>query len=242
MKFFEKLLKVLNPVDYSLFEKAHFNQALPCRLLRPQTIEEGKKYPLVLLLHGSGERGSDNEKQLRHGASYFLDEKRRNENPCFVLVPQCPDDEAWCNIQEKGNGRFEFPFSDQPREPMRLVLNLLDELLKNEPIDTEQLSVIGISMGGMGLFDLLLRRPSMFKNAVAICGGGNPELVHRYATGTSFQLFHGSKDSVVAPSHSREMAEALKSAGAKVDFVEYPEEGHDCWERVFGGVGHKALR
>ena len=206
------------------------------RILYPESYgeEEGEQYPLVLFLHGSGERGADNTKQLTHGAQLFLDSIE--QYPAIVVFPQCPDGLRWSSYESTGTGfsrQMEFPFEESPSEPMAQVQKLLQILSLTEQVDTNRLYLMGLSMGAMGTFDLLARQPHTFAAAVPICGGGNLEIAERYAGHTRLWIFHGARDNVVPVENSRRMYEALKEAGADVRYTEFPEANHNSWDPTF---------
>ncbi|MEI8109232.1 MAG: PHB depolymerase family esterase, partial [Verrucomicrobiota bacterium] len=126
-------------------------KTLGYRLLAPAKMEEGKKYPLVLFLHGAGERGSDNGAQLKHGASLFLKPEVREKFPCFVLAPQCPNGQTWSEVK---GWTGPSAYSGEPTEVMRLVMGALALTIKEQPVDGERIYVTGLSMGGYGSWDL----------------------------------------------------------------------------------------
>lgn len=194
---------------------------LPYRLLKPDGYDPKQKYPLVLLLHGSGERGDDNEKQLVHGVPEFVREENRKAYPCFLAVPQCPKSQKWADW-------VPGPRPAQPSEPSRLALELLDSLQKEFSIDTKRIYITGISMGGFGTWDLITRHPERFAAAVPICGGGDPAQMAKVAN-MPIWAFHGGKDTAVKPASSRDLIEALKKAGGSPKYTEYPDVGHASW-------------
>ena len=145
--------------------------SLKYRLLRPEKEKAGKKYPLVLFLHGAGERGSDNEKQLVHGGQMFLNPVNREKYPAFVLMPQCPIDAYWAYTSRP----VSFVPSDMPAgqeiSPVFSSLKeLLDVYLSMPQIDKDRVYIIGLSMGGMGTYDMIIRFPELFAAAIPICG------------------------------------------------------------------------
>lgn len=205
---------------------------LPYRILYPESYDAGKSYPLVLFLHGAGERGKDNEKQLVHGSSLFLEEQNRADFPAFVVFPQCPKDGFWSELTREGDQLF-FPFKEKPRKEMRLVMGLLDQLEEEFSLDTTRFYVGGLSMGGFGAFELLARQPRRFAAAFPICGGGNPLLAGLYGPYTSMWVFHGAKDDVVPPSASRNVVKELKAMDADITYTEYPQANHNSWDSAF---------
>ena len=143
--------------DMDVFQKKlYLNQGdtLPYRIMYPPDFNETGKYPLLLFLHGAGERGNDNEKQLVHGASFFADPSNRKDYPAIVVFPQCQEDDWWARVErsEDPDGKRIFTFSSKgaATPSMRLVLDLLDELLNAAYIDADRVYLGGLSMGGDG--------------------------------------------------------------------------------------------
>jgi predicted peptidase len=207
-------------------------KSLPYRLLKPEGTEAGKKYPLVIFLHGAGERGADNKKQL----VWFWDAKKSSVTTrpevaaakAFVLMPQCPDGKKWVEVPwEKGSYK-----SPAISEPLKLTLDLTDKLLKELPIDQDRVYVVGMSMGGYGAFDAVQRRPELFAACVSICGAGDLSKAKEIAH-VPVWAFHGEVDPAVPVRGSREMVEALKEAGAEPKYTEYPKVGHNSWSPAF---------
>jgi predicted peptidase len=221
------------------FEKKYFIQqgdTLNYRILYPENFSTSEKYPMILFLHGAGERGDDNEKQLVHGSTLFLDSLNRKKFPAVVVFPQCPEDDYWSNVEvdRSENGvNFKFKNGGQPTKSLAQVINLLDSLKKESFIDQNRLYVGGLSMGGMGTFEILYRKPDTFAAAIAICGGADPETASAYAKSTPVWIFHGAIDDVVNPKYSLEMAEALLKAGANPKMYLYDTENHNSWDRAF---------
>lgn len=198
---------------------------LPYRLLYPLEPKEGQKYPLVLFLHGAGERGTDNDKQLVHGVPSFASPENRKKHPCFLVAPQCPEGARWVEVDWSADSHRQ---PKEPSEPLRLTLEMIDNLTKVLPIDTQRIYVTGLSMGGYGVWDLLARRPDLFAAGVPVCGGGDEEQAARIAP-LPVWAFHGAKDGAVKVARSRNMIAALKKAGGEPKYTEYPNEGHASW-------------
>jgi predicted peptidase len=214
------------------FKPAGAKAALPYRLLKPTETEAGKKYPLVVFLHGGGERGTDNRKQL----VWFWDAKKPSPMTrpevatarAFVVVPQCPDGKQWVDVPW-AKGSYKSPAVS---EPLKLTLDLVDALVKNLPIDADRVSVVGLSMGGYGAFDAVQRRPELFAACVSICGAGDPSKAKDIAH-VAVWAFHGEKDDAVPVAGSREMIDALRKAGATPRYTEYAGVGHNSWSPAF---------
>ena len=210
------------------------SDTLNYRILYPEGFSEEKEYPLVLFLHGAGERGSDNELQLTHGKELFL---QNTEYPAIVLFPQCPIDQYWANVKyeqgPEGNREWDFDYEGEPTKPLSLVMGLLDQMLESGVIKLDQVYVAGLSMGGMGTFELLARKPDTLAAAIPICGGGNPEAVSAYAGNTRLWIFHGAKDNVVPQELSISMAKAINAAGGTADLTIYGAANHNSWDPAF---------
>lgn len=208
---------------------------LPYQLMFPKDYDETKQYPLVVFLHGSGERGDENERQLIHGRDFLRDNFRSNY-PAIVLVPQCPKGSSWANIEinvHNNKTEYKFGVSERPTIVMETLMGLINNWISSGKVDKRQVYVGGLSMGGMGTFDILHRMPNTFAAAFPICGAGDTELVPNVVTSTAIWIFHGAKDSVVLPEFSRAMYEALKTKGRDVKYTEYPDLNHNSWSKTF---------
>jgi predicted peptidase len=202
-------------------------KTLQYRLLKPENYDPQTKYPLVLFLHGAGERGKDNDKQLVHGVAEFAKAESRKKHPCFLIAPQCPTGAGWSDFMAKKGA----PSKDQS-EPGRLAVELVESIQKEYSIDPNRLYITGLSMGGYGTWDIITRHPDMFAAAVPICGGGDPTKVEKIAK-MPIWVFHGADDNVVKPERSREMVEAIKKAGGDAKYTEYPKVGHNSWVKAY---------
>ncbi len=212
---------------------------LPYRLLLPENYDPSKKYPLVFFMHGAGERGNDNQKQLTHGARLFLADSVRRQYPAIVVFPQCPTGSYWSNVNivpVDGKRNFFFQPSGKPTVAMEMAIRLLKKITKEYPVQKDQVYVGGLSMGGMGTFEIVRRNRNVFAAAFPICGGASPETARKMRK-SKFWIFHGAKDDIVLPAHSQHMAEALKAAGAEVRFTLYPNANHNSWDPAFREPG-----
>lgn len=206
-------------------------EALKYRLMVPKDYSPSgtEKYPLVLFLHGAGERGDDNGKQLVHGTKEFAKDENRQKFPCFVIAPQCPDGKKWSEVDWSADTH------KQPEEEsisLKLARELMASLEKEFRIDTKRLYVTGLSMGGYGTWDLVSRTPDLFAAAIPVCGGGDETQAERL-TKLPIWVFHGDKDTAVKPERSRRMVEAIKKAGGSPKYTEYPNVGHDSWSQTY---------
>ncbi len=220
------------PDPRSQLEKRVYQNAqgekLPYRLLVPEGYDAQKRYPLILFLHGAGERGDDNEAQLKHAEVLRL--ASDPNHPCFLVAPQCPAGRKWVEVPWDFRTPHRTP--EEPSLPMRLTMELLDALQQEFSIDPDRRYVTGLSMGGFGTLDLVVRRPKDFAAAVPICGGGDDaraaEIKH-----VAVWAFHGSNDPAVPVVRSRSFIEALRQAGAEPKYTEYAGAGHNVWSRAY---------
>lgn len=204
-------------------------QRLPYRLLIPEGYNARRTWPLVVALHGAGERGLDNGAQLKNGVdALFTSDGARSGFPAFVLAPQCPKDARWVEV-DWGALAHELP--PEPSAPMAVLMRLLDDLQTRFRIDNTRIYAVGLSMGGYGVWDLLARDPDRFAAAVAICGGADLHTAPAIAS-IPMWVFHGRLDTVVPVTRSRSMVLALRRAGGTPRYTEYLDVGHNAWERA----------
>lgn len=191
---------------------------LPCRVLLPSHYEpHARRYPLVVSLHGSGERGTDNSAQLRNGLSVF-----EQRGDAIVVAPQLPRDQTW------GGSWYGGETSGQ-----RTLVAIVQELRAKSSVDTNRVYGVGFSMGAIGLWDILVRHPALLSAAVLIAGDLEPA---RAATLVSFPLWAivGGRDELVPPDNHREFARLVEAAGGIAKVTEIATAGHDVWKHAFG--------
>lgn len=224
--------------DLSLYKKEAFvanSDTLKYRILYPKNFDSGKKYPVILFLHGRGESGNDNEKQLTHGGKLFLDDNFRKSNEVITIFPQCAENSYWANVEiEAVNTKrfFTFVKGGQPTKAMKLLIQFTDQFFKNNFVDPTRIYVGGLSMGGMGTFEILRRKPKTFAAAFAICGGDNVQNVKKYKN-IPLWIFHGGLDDVVSPQFSYGIYRELKKLGNEPKFTVYLKANHNSWDSTF---------
>ena len=215
-----------NDPDISMQKREHFEKqmtktaSLDYLLFLPEGYEAGgeKKWPLMLFLHGSGERGTNVAKVAVHGPAKLV--KTKKDFPFILVSPQCPEEGIW-NDDE--------------------LIALLDTVIAKHNVDPTRVYVTGLSMGGYGSWSLGTRFPERFAAIAPICGGGDqlPILLTSKAKKAALKTmgvwaFHGGKDPVVALEESQHMTNALMRAGGKdVKLTVYPEAGHDSWTQAY---------
>ncbi len=191
---------------------------LPYREFSPKKGKE--RYSLVLFLHGAGERGKDNRRQLAHGVPDFVSDSNQKERPCFLLAPQCPRGVWW---------------ADDKVYP--LVLQLLKAKIDDPRVDPDRVYITGLSMGGYGTWHAIARDTELFAAAVPICGGGTTETAKLLGNSRLARLpvwvFHGTADPTVKIQKSKIMIAALAKAGNTPKFTSYEGVGHNSWSRAY---------
>jgi predicted peptidase len=213
--------------------KSKDGTVVPYRLRTPSEVVPDKTYPLVLFLHGAGERGSDNSAQLKHGVTSIIEGADTLKDPIFLLAPQCPKDRYWSPIDLQ-TGRLSEP--SKSNALLDAIIALVDDTVKSQPIDPKRIYLTGISMGGYATWDLLARHPKKFAAAIPICGGGDPDQAAKFAS-VPIWAFHGEADPVVPVKTTREMIAALEKAGGKPKVTYYPGVGHNSWTTTYDNPG-----
>ncbi len=190
---------------------------------------EGGKVPLVLFMHGAGERGDDNKRQLNYSAYEIVKWLDAHEAGFRFIAGQVPDGKQWVDVPW-GAKRHDMP--EEPSVTMALQLELLDAFLADPLIDTNRIYATGLSMGGYGTWDIICRRPDVFAAAIPICGGCDLAQAPRIAH-IPVWAFHGSNDNVVPVCRSRGIMSALWAAGSNAHYREYPDWGHGVWSATY---------
>ena len=202
---------------------------LPYRLHAPAKCAEGVRYPLVLFLHGAGERGNDNTKTLVHGVLPICRYAMKHGD-AFVIAPQCPNGRKWVN-QDWSAKSMRRP--ETPSAEMVAAMALVKDFVATHPVDPNRIYVTGISMGGFGTWDIVSRLPGFFAAMMPICGGVDETTAALYGDGVEIRVFHGGVDSVVTPEYSRRMDKALTAAGVAHGYTEYPGVNHNSWTQTY---------
>lgn len=216
-------------VALGLITCAHVKQAMagdldpqkPCNLNRtikvtmkyllylPKDYEQKASWPLMLFLHGSGERGDDLQRVKGSGPPKLIEAGQ--QFPFIIVSPQCP------------NGRFWEPYE---------LTALLDDIVEKYKVDQDRIYVTGLSMGGFGTWALAIHTPNRFAALVPICGGGDTNWAKRIAHIPAW-VFVGAKDTAISVEVSQKMVDALKKKGGDPKFTIYPDAGHDAWTETY---------
>ena len=223
-----------NAMILSYYNKSKYvkgSDTLSYRILYPRDFDLNKVYPLVLFLHGSGERGNDNQSQLKHIASLFQSDEVRDNHPAIIVFPQCPTDGYWANV-ERSNDVWSVESTGDPTPSLQLVMELMDKMKTHSFVDRQRIYVGGLSMGGFGTFDLLVRDPDTYAAGIAICGGADLRKLDLIKE-IPLRIYHGAQDPVVSVSLSREASQRLQDlGGTSVKYTEYSDGAHDIWTRA----------
>ncbi len=193
---FEKEVKITLTANYLLYLPKDYS-------------ESNEPFPLVLFLHGAGERGNDLEKVKVHGLPRLVNEGK--EFPFIVVSPQCPDLMLW-NTD--------------------VLISLLDEIESNYRVDKNRIYITGLSMGGHGTWSLALAEPNRFAAIAPVCGWADTTKANTISH-LPIWVFHGAKDNVVPVQASESMVNALKNFGSEVKLTVYPEANHDSWSETY---------
>ena len=171
-----------------------------------------QKFPLILFLHGAGERGRDLDSVKRHGIPKIVE--TNPDFPFIAVSPQCPEDSWWTSELHTING-------------------LIEEVVEKYQVDTSRIYLTGLSMGGFGTWSLASMYPERFAAIAPVCGGGEVRQILRSLVEMPIWTFHGQKDDVIPFSRSEEIVTALKKHGSSIKFTIYPEAGHDSWTKTY---------
>jgi lysophospholipase L1-like esterase/poly(3-hydroxybutyrate) depolymerase len=190
---------------------------VPWKLLKPARVVEGERYPLVLFLHGAGERGEDNRRQLTWFGTPMAGAAWSEAYPCYVLAPQCPPGRRWVEVDWSA---AESPRPELPSPALEGARRALQAVLAEHPIDAERLYLTGLSMGGFGTWDLAARHPTWFAAAALLAA-------------LPLWCFHGADDKVVSVERSRAMIRAIEAAGGEPTYTELQGVAHDSWKQAY---------
>lgn len=179
----------------------------------PDNVKPDEKLPLIVFLHGAGERGNDLEKlKVYCIPKLFTKNQEHNGIRAYTLSPQCPENTTWIDYKKE-------------------LVALIDKVISENNIDYNMVSLCGISMGGFGTWELALTYPYKFHKIAPLCGGGMNW--RAWAINMPVRVFHGKLDDVVPISQSEAMVNSLRVQGKDVEFIVYDDLSHNCWDRAF---------
>ncbi len=214
------------------FERLNFtsgNQSLPyCQ--KVMRFDQKKQPAILLFLHGAGERGNDNGRQLVHGAKQIVKFCDDSGTDAVLLFPQCPGGLMWVKTPWS---QPSHTMNAKPTRELAAALELLEAKIKEFNADPKRVYIAGISMGGFGAWEALYRRPDLFAGAFICCGGADLNQLYKILD-IPVLLYHGAEDSVVNVSRSRDIVRTTQELGSrKILYEELKRTGHDCWTRAF---------
>lgn len=242
-KWFLLAISILVGMQYSAAQLSEYakkeyivaGDTLRYRELSPKNVKEGVKYPLVVFLHGSGERGCDNEAQLTWGGQMFLNPEYRAKYPAYVLFPQCPKDEFWGYAPQMDTASAmpdSMPVLEKPVTNIRMIRALIKDYIAHGKADADRVYIVGLSMGGMGVYDLACRYPETVTAAVVICGAVNPVRL-KEAKGIKWSIYHGDNDPEVPIEAARAAYTEMKRLKYDVRYHEFVGCTHNSWNPAF---------
>lgn len=200
---------------------------LPYCILYPKNFNPEQSYPMLVMLHGSGERGNDNEAQLIHGGKLLSTSEELYD--VITIVPQCPNDSIWAMSKNWKN-----VMSNEKETGAGLaVMELLREFIGLGFADPDRVYGTGLSMGGIGILDLAMTYPDFFAAVQPICGSFNIRRAQTYKGKTAFRFFHGTNDKAVDPQASIKGSKILADSQTESVLVLYPGVAHGSWYNAF---------
>ncbi len=204
------------------------NAPIPYRIYVPSDYSEEYAYPVFLFLHGAGERGEDNELQLKNVLQILFDDPESPIYQSIVIVPQCPAETQWVNTPwaEGSYSVDEVPESQN----LKNVLTVLESICNEYSVNRDRIYAMGISMGGFGTWDLLMRHGDLFAAAIPVCGGADPSKAAQLVD-MPIATFHGDADGAVPVAGTREIVQAIRDAGGtKISYEEIAGATHNVWD------------
>lgn len=244
MVYSDSSLKEMNYVQYmkkenktfklnDIFMRDKYRNAdtmLPYRLYVPSNYSPEKQYPLLVVLHGAGHRGIDNDKHL-----LFIDKVLNMDNigadEAIIIFPQCAPSNKWVDT-DWAAGSYKLDQVPESNE-LRALMELIGQLREKYSVDSNRIYACGYSMGGYGTWNLLMLHPDVFCAGIAMCGAGDPTKASTLVDMPVWAI-HGVKDPTVPVAGSREMVNAIKAAGGtKVHYTELPNNEHDVWTYTY---------
>ncbi len=205
---------------------------LPYRYYVPG-VNEGEKIPLLIYLHGGGECGNDNEKQLIGGVPYFMIDTIKEKYKCAVFAPQCINKNGWIDSDIHS---LSIKMPDKPAKYLAMAFEVIDSLKNLAYIDNSRIYITGFSYGGFGTWDAITRRPDFFAAAAPLCGGGDTSKASTISK-VNIWAFHGDKDKVVDMAQTANMVNAIKNNGGNPKMTLYPNTGHYICDKAYTEPG-----
>lgn len=228
--------------DFSLFERKIYKKSerdsLPYRILYPLEFKKEMKYPLFIMIHGMGLRGTDNEQQLKRGGSLFLEQKNREKYKAIVIYPQCPATTAFVVMPRLRDDKITEILSETPKKMGTIYFEMLHELIlktiASGNVDKDRIYIGGTSMGGLTTYEMITQYPELFAAATPIAGATYWQNLDKWKDKVAVWIFHGDKDTIVPFEASQELVNRYVKSGVKnYRFTKFPGMHHDIWDKTF---------
>jgi len=219
----------------NLFEDKTYTKdgfSIKYRLYVPKDIKKDEKLPLIVFMHGYGERGFNNTEQLRIGISKRLNPEVLEKYRAIYFAPQCPDDDMWVTVTGFVNRGYKVTEDNQTKS-LKAAFEIIDEILSTYNIDRNHIAITGLSMGGAASLEMVSRRPGFFKVCAPVCPAGAPLDNIDAFKGTKVWFFHGVQDSTVPIEWSYLMYKYLRIAGVNAKITTYPFANHSSWDDAY---------
>jgi predicted peptidase len=213
---------------YKMYKNA--DTELPYRIYVPFNYTADKPVPILVNLHGAGSRGNDNQTQLRFIDTMLMQTKMQVDD-AIIICPQCPEGQKWVDANWS-IGSYSLETTPESNE-LRAVVELVQQLMQDYPVDESRIYAMGLSMGGYGTWNLLMNHPDLFAAGVPMCGAGDPKQAE-ILKDIPIWAVHGAMDPTVPVQGSRDMATAIKAVGGeKLIYTELPNHEHDVWNYTY---------
>ncbi len=217
---------LLSFFDKCIFE-ARDGTIIPYRIYVPYDYDASKEYPVLTIFHGAGERGIDNVSQMKHMLFNMFSHENTPLWDSIIICPQCPWGNQWVDTPWE-NGNYSVESVEESNE-LKAVLEIMKWLERNYSTDVDRYYLAGLSMGGFAVWDLLMRHPEKFAGAVPLCGGADYTQADKLVNMPIYTI-HGTNDTSVPISGTRQMVNALRELGSKIKYEELAGYGHNVWD------------